>query len=277
MTSAEIHRYVERCAAEAAVKFSDAAIQGIELYSKGGPGRVAQLCARAATLPSTRITGQVSAEAVAETADRLRFSGTNAASARMDRGARRGVVRRVALVTGSTLVTALVLYLGTRVGLRLIETAPSSWRDAAVPEVDHPTSATVRPPSNPARRESTDRSGLGGGRTIAAAASTPQRRDPRSGEGSQRAPASDAITQHTAALMARVREGEVGELKRLIADGVSPNVRDVGGFTPLMAAVVNNQMPAARTLLDAGAEVNSRAHGGLTRSCWRSSTIDRRR
>jgi uncharacterized protein len=264
MTSAEIHRYVEHYAAEAAVKFSDAAIRGIELYSKGGPGRVAQLCARAVTLPSTRITGQVSAEAVAETADRVRFSGTNAASAKRDRGARRGVVRRVAIVTGTTLVTALVLYLGMRVGLRLIEASPSSWRDAAVPEVDRSTSTAVRSPSNPARRESTERAGLGGGRTGAAVAPSPQRRDPRSGEGSQRVTAADAIAHQTAALMARAREGEVGELKRLIADGVSPNVRDVGGFTPLMAAVVNDQMPAAHILLDAGAEVNARAHGGLT-------------
>ena len=265
MTSAEIRRHVEHCAAEAAVKFSDAAIQGIELYSNGGPGRVAQLCARAITLPSTRITGQVSAEAVAETADRVRLGSTNAASARVDRGARRGVVRRVALVSGTTLVAALVLYLGTRVGLRLIETPPSSWLDAAVPEVDRSTSAAVRSASNPpARPEPKERPGLGGRRTVTAVASTPQRRGPRSGEGSQRATVPQAIGDHTAALMARAREGEVRELKRLIADGLSPNARDVGGFTPLMAAVVNGQMPAARTLLEAGADVNARAHGGLT-------------
>jgi ankyrin repeat protein len=35
-----------------------------------------------------------------------------------------------------------------------------------------------------------------------------------------------------------------------------------------MGAVVNDQVPAARTLLDAGAEVNARAHGGLTPLMW---------
>jgi type II secretory pathway predicted ATPase ExeA len=79
LTTLEIQRYVEHCAAEAAVKFSEGAIRGIELYSKGRPGRIAQLCARSVTLPGTRITSQVSAEAVAETAERLGFSGASAA------------------------------------------------------------------------------------------------------------------------------------------------------------------------------------------------------
>jgi type II secretory pathway predicted ATPase ExeA len=268
LTPPEMQRYVEHCAAQAAVKFSEAALRGIELYSKGRPGRVAQLCARSVTLPSTRITSQVSAEAVAETAERLGFSGASAAAAkresRVGRGAKRRVLRRVAAVTGTTLVTALVLYLGTRVGLRLIEMSPLAWPNAATSDADRSTAPVVRSPNARARGESTGSSGLGSGRSVAAVASTPQRRDQRSGEGGERATASQAMTHHAAALMARARDGEIGELKRLIADGVSPNARDVGGFTPLMGAVVNDQVPAARTLLDAGAEVNARAHGGLT-------------
>lgn len=268
LTSLEIQRYVEHCAAEAAVKFSEAAIRGIELYSKGRPGRVAQLCARSVALPGTRITSQVSAEAVAETAERLGFSGASAAAAnresRAGRGAKRRVLRRVAVVSGTILVTALVLYLGTRVGLRLIEMSPLGWPNTATPDADRSTAAVVRSPNARVRGESTGSSGIGSGRSIAAVASTPQRRDQRSGGGGERATAPQAMTHHAAALMARARDGEVGELKRLIADGASPNVRDVGGFTPLMGAVVNDQVPAARTLLDAGAEVNARAHGGLT-------------
>jgi hypothetical protein len=263
MTSAEIHRYIEHRAAEAAVRFSATAIQGIELYSQGRPGRVAQLCARCVTLPSTRITSQVSAEAVTETADRLRFGGAGAAKRQSQGGARRGVVRQVARGTALTLLTVLVLYLGTRVGLRLMETPRGSRLDAVVAEVDRSTVPAVSTPDERARREPAARSGPGSRRPAAAVASTAPRRDGR-GEGSQRATTSEATTHHAAVLMARAREGEIRELKRLIADGASPNARDVGDFTPLMGAVVNDQVSAARTLLDAGADVNARAHGGLT-------------
>jgi uncharacterized protein len=265
MTSAEIHRYIEQCAAEAAVNFTAAAIQGIERYSEGRPGRVARLCARSVTLPSTRITSQVSAEAVAETADQLRFAGAGSANGegQAGRGPRRGVVRRMAVGTCLTLLAVLVLYLGTRVGLRLLETSPGSRLDAVVSDVGRSSVPVAPTPDDGARRESAAQSGLGGRRAAAAVASTTKRRDQRA-EGSQRPTTSEAAPHHAAALMARAREGEVGELKRLIADGVSPNSRDVGGFTPLMGAVVNDQMPAARTLLDAGADVNARAHGGLT-------------
>jgi uncharacterized protein len=266
MTSAEIHRYVEHCAAEGAVKFSAEAMQGIELYSNGRPGRVAQLCARSLTLPSTRITSQVSAEDVVETADRLRFSATGASAKREShagRGARRGVVRQVTVVTGTAVLTALVLYLGTRVGLRLLETSPSSRLDAAVTDVNRSTSSAARSANDRARRESAERTGIRDGGALAAVGSMPERRDQRSGDGGQRPTAMDTNHQ-AAALMARARDGEVSALRRLLANGVSPNALDVGGFTPLMGAVVNDQLPAARTLLDAGADVNARAHGGLT-------------
>jgi MSHA biogenesis protein MshM len=85
MTSTEVRRYVEQwrhSRGDTWVKFSDAAIQKIEMYAKGRPGLIGELCSRAVTLPSTRVTEQVSVEAVVETAERL---GLGRASGSTDR------------------------------------------------------------------------------------------------------------------------------------------------------------------------------------------------
>jgi len=58
-----------------------------------------------------------------------------------------------------------------------------------------------------------------------------------------------------AALLAGARDGQVGDLNRLLTSGVPANVRDANGFTPLMLAVVSGHLPAARALLDGGALV----------------------
>src|SRR5437870_3697267 len=70
--------------------------------------------------------------------------------------------------------------------------------------------------------------------------------------------------EQISAMIAGAREGDVGELTRLVSRGVPANVRDVNGFTPLMAAVVNDRVPAARALLERGAEINARTRGGIT-------------
>ena len=56
---------------ETAAKFSEAAIQRIEQYSKGRPGLIDALYELAVTLPETRLMGQLSDDAVVEAAERL--------------------------------------------------------------------------------------------------------------------------------------------------------------------------------------------------------------
>jgi type II secretory pathway predicted ATPase ExeA len=269
MTSVEVRRCVHECriSGDATVKFSEAAIQEIEMYSKGRPGLIRELCARAVTLPSTRLADQVSVDAVVETAERLGLSRATGFSAEreseIEPGSRRHVAGRVALVIGTATLAALLVYVGIRVGPRLIATS-TRWVGLSVPAGDRSSSDVARSPKEEARREPGVTTGRGRGGTPSTAPSTRQGREQRSAEKTQRAIAMEPSVQQVAALMARAREGEVGELTRLVSGGVSPNVRDVGGFTPLMGAVVNDQIRAARVLLDHGAEVNARAHGGIT-------------
>ena len=274
MTSAEVRRYVDqwrRGRGDAWVKFSDDAIQRIEMYAKGRPGAIGELCARAVTLPSTRLTEQVSVEAVVETAERLGLSRAPGVSvereSRIERGSRRRTAGWAALAIGTAALVAFLGYVGlTRVGPKLIATS-TAWLGLGVSAVDRSTSDVTRSRQQEARREPAVTTARHRG-TVPAAATVPPParpvREPRPAERTPRAVAAEPSAQQVAALMARARDGEIGELTRLVSAGVSPNVRDVGGFTPLMAAVVNDQVSAARVLLDRGAEINARARGGLT-------------
>jgi uncharacterized protein len=267
MTSGEVRRYVHECSGDATVKFSEDAVQKIEMYSKGRPGVIRELCVRAVNLPSTRLTNEVSGDAAVEAAERLGLHQATGSSAEreshIEARRRRQVAGRVALVIGTTTLAALLVYLGIRVGLTLLATS-TDWPGLSVPVVGRSSSDIARSPNEEARRalEVTTRRDRGG--AASSAPSMRQGREQRSSERTQRTIAMEPSAEKVAALMARAREGEVGELKRLVSGGVSPNVRDVGGFTPLMAAVVNDQIPAARLLLDQGADVNARAHGGIT-------------
>jgi uncharacterized protein len=267
MTSVEVRRYVHECSGDATVKFSEGAVEKIEMYSKGRPGLIRELCWRTANLPSTRLINEVSVDAVVETAKRLGLNHATASSAegasQIEARGRRHVAGRVALVIGTTTLAALLVYLGIRVGLTLLSTS-TDWLDVPIPVVDRPSSDVARSPNEEARRPLEVTTRRDRGATASSAPSMRQGREQRSAERTQRTLAMEPSAVKVDALMARAREGEVGELKRLVSGGVSPNVRDVGGFTPLMAAVVNDQIPAARVLLDHGAEVNARAHGGIT-------------
>ena len=66
------------------------------------------------------------------------------------------------------------------------------------------------------------------------------------------------------ALVSAAEAGDLGEVRRLFAAGVSPHARGAHGMTPLMAAVANNHVETALALLDRGADVNARDSGGLT-------------
>jgi uncharacterized protein len=252
MTSSEVRRSIDHSAADTSVKFSEGAIEKIERLSSGRPGLVNQLCARAVVLPSTRMTNHVSADAIVEAAESLGLDDVSAVqrrdASRIEGAAPGGVARRLALGFGITVLATLFLYLGIRVGLRLMET---------------PTE-TVISVGEGTGDDSRTRTALAPARTVPPAPRTPRRNEPRSTERRQRAVTTQPSAPQTDALMARAREGNVRELTRLISSGVSPNVRDVGGFTALMAAIVSDQPAAARALLDHGADVNVRAHGGIT-------------
>jgi ankyrin repeat protein len=58
-------------------------------------------------------------------------------------------------------------------------------------------------------------------------------------------------------LLAAVAAGNLGEAKRLIADGADLNATDGHGRTPLMVAGYRRDMAAARLLIKAGANVNA--------------------
>jgi len=60
------------------------------------------------------------------------------------------------------------------------------------------------------------------------------------------------------------RTGDLALLHSELQRGVSPNVEDDQGRTPLMDAAETGQVDAARLLLDAGAEVNARSKSGRT-------------
>jgi uncharacterized protein len=267
MTLIEVRRYVHDYSSDAKVLFSEAAVEAIEMYAKGRPGLIRDICARAVKVPSTRLTNEVSVDTAVATAKQLGLRDASGFFAgresQIDRGSRRHFAGRVARMIGATMLAAVLVYVGIRVGLTMLAT----WTDRpgfSVEAVDHSISDIARSPKDEARPalEVTPRRTRGG--TATAAPATRPSREQRPAEGTQRTVAMEPSAQKVAALIARAREGEVGELKRLVSDGVSPNVRDVGGFTPLMAAVVNDQIPAARVLLDQGAEANARAHGGIT-------------
>lgn len=253
MTSAEIRRSIEQSAAATSVKFSEGAIEKLALYSRGRPGLVSQLCARAVALPSSRMTNHVSADAMVEAADSLGLSQVSGfpgkEASRIDGAPPRGVARRVAVTFATTVLATLVIYVGVRVGLRVMDTPPIQSAISAAEETGGDSDKATAPA--PAR-------------VVPPTPRAPRARELRSAERPDRAVTTQPSAQQVAALMARAREGEVRELTRLIAGGLSPDARDVGGFTALMAAIVNDQMAAARALLDRGADVNVRAHGGIT-------------
>lgn len=278
MTSTEVRRYIEQwrhARGDAWVKFSDAAIQKIEMYARGRPGLIGELCSHALTLPGTRVTEQVSVEAVVETAERLGLGRASGSAiereSRIERGSSRRVAGWAVLAIGAATLAALLGYVGlTRVDPTLIARATgvgptliaraTDWLGLSVPAIDRSTSDVTRSQREETRREP----GVATARPTAVALPPRPSPEPRRAEATPRPMAVAPSAQQVAALMERARDGEVGELTRLVSAGVSPNVRGASGFTPLMVAVVSDQVPAARALLDRGADINARARGGIT-------------
>jgi type II secretory pathway predicted ATPase ExeA len=271
LTSAEVRQYLDRrvWGFEPAEKFSEATIQRMEQYSNGRPGLIDALYERAVTLPGTRLMGQVSDDAVVEAAQRLglREAGDAArvfAKNETDnhRGSKRHVARWLLLAIGAATVASLVVYFGPT----LIRTSTNWFAWLWPAAVDRSTSDRLRGAAarsevvrrEPAVAPARPRAG-------ATAASNRQGREPRPAEAPRATPVRPTPTsEQISAMMAGAREGDVGELTRLVSSGVPANVRDANGFTPLMAAVANDRVPAARALLDRGAEINARTRGGIT-------------
>jgi ankyrin repeat protein len=79
-------------------------------------------------------------------------------------------------------------------------------------------------------------------------------------------------------LLAASLYGNLREVRRLLGQGVSPNVRDVDGDTPLIHATGAGNQLIIRELLAAGADLNLQNDEGLTPFTyalrWRNSRID---
>jgi len=269
LTSAEVRQFMDRrvWGFETAEKISEAAIKRIEQYANGRPGLIDALYEHAVTLPGTRLTGQVSDDAVVEAAERLGLGEADGAARVFregetddDRGSKRHIARWFVLAIGVATVAGLVIHFGPT----LIRTSADWFAGVWPTAVDRASSdrlrgATAR--SEVVRREpgvANERP-----RASATAGSNSQGRESRPAVAPRVTPM-QPTPEEIAAMIAGAREGDVGELTRLVSSGVPANVRDANGFTPLMVAVANDRVSAARALLDRGAEINARTRGGIT-------------
>lgn len=65
------------------------------------------------------------------------------------------------------------------------------------------------------------------------------------------------------ALSAAARSGDIATSRTLLAAGTNPDVRDSGGFTPLMLAAAGGHLDLVKLLVDR-TDVNARSTGGFT-------------
>ncbi|CAG8696305.1 ankyrin repeat-containing domain protein [Gigaspora rosea] len=59
-------------------------------------------------------------------------------------------------------------------------------------------------------------------------------------------------------------DGNIERVKALISTGISPNIQDQNGYTPLAAAVSYNHIELVEFLLSQGADINFPDHDGDT-------------
>jgi type II secretory pathway predicted ATPase ExeA len=292
LTAAEVAQYVERRIRDDAEKlpsFSQDAVAQIARYTKGIPGLINTLCDVAARRPSARLTSRVSAETVEEAAAQLGLepavekktseradSVFSDADPEDDEVAKKRLERRrwlgISLLTGAVALAAgLIIYvwpmLTTFVRTTLhgltAGSPPGATRTTPGPEGDERSRQPRREPAAPgraARGSTTDLTPRreGGERR------SPALDRPEKASRPERAQPATPSPEQVAALIAGARDGRTEDLTRLLATGVTPNVRDAHGVTPLMQAVQHGQMPAVGVLLEGGAQINARDRGGIT-------------
>jgi ankyrin repeat protein len=74
-------------------------------------------------------------------------------------------------------------------------------------------------------------------------------------------------------LLQQIREGNAGEVQKLLRSGDSPNARDATGATALMMAAAFGPPEILRLLIDAGADINATNPNGAAALMW--ATHDR--
>lgn len=280
LTAAEVVRHVERrirAGAESTITVPADAVGQIARYSGGIPGRIDALCDLAVSRPTVRLTNEVSVDAVEEAADRLGLGPSFEPSDDEEAepfhrepeqvgGRWRRVVGALALIVA---VLALV-GLGFSYGPTLARST-QEWVTARFFQPEPPPPET--PPESVRRRRQPRREA---GSTVASTG-----RPAAARQGAERRPGTDqpektaaverarpvpppVTAQQIAALIEGAREGRPDDVARLLAAGVSPDVRDAGGVTALMQAILHGHVGAARTLIDSGAQINARDRGGIT-------------
>src|SRR5215813_3188830 len=70
--------------------------------------------------------------------------------------------------------------------------------------------------------------------------------------------------QKSDVLIQSVTKGDVGAVRRSLAEGASLEATDRDGYTPLMIATIKGDKEILRILLDAGANINATNHAGYT-------------
>jgi len=65
-------------------------------------------------------------------------------------------------------------------------------------------------------------------------------------------------------LLQRAEDGDLPAVRRMLADGASPDARDSAGLTPLMLAVIHDHSAIVELLIAHGATVNTQSRVGLT-------------
>ncbi len=70
-----------------------------------------------------------------------------------------------------------------------------------------------------------------------------------------------------------IRDGDLKQVKALLAIGVNLNAQDADGTTPLMYAVVNAEADCVKLLLDKGADPNLSNKAGATALMWAVSDL----
>jgi type II secretory pathway predicted ATPase ExeA len=294
LTTTEVAQYVERRIRDGTDKlagFSDEAVAQIARSTRGVPRLINTLCDVVAHRPSARVANHVSAETVEEAARELGFDRASDKKALArdsvfsdgtsdddeapeDLTGRRRRLIAIALLTGVVAFGAgMVIYAGPM----LTGAARTTFHRLFAGDS---TTARAKPSTSMAdnggrsrqsRREASPPARAAQG-PPAEGAPAPQQAKPRAAAKDRSDKASRPerpqpvapTPEQVAAVIADASEGRSAELTRLLATGISPNVRDAYGLTPLMQAVQHGHVSAVTVLLDAGAQINARDRGGIT-------------